>query len=82
LSNGQNGAEYKRKLNISEGYTPYYKVVLGYKDVRMTNEPERIIIQFLTLFYTCESVLCSGICNVRKRASQNVEILYLACNVG
>jgi nitroreductase len=41
LFNSEKGAEYKSKLNIPEGYTPYYAVLLGYKDARISNAPER-----------------------------------------
>lgn len=41
LFSGEKGAEYKKKLNIPEGFTPYYAVVFGYKDVRITNAPAR-----------------------------------------
>lgn len=41
LFNSEKGAEYKKKLNIPEGFVPYYAIVLGYKDVRVTNAPER-----------------------------------------
>jgi len=41
LFNSEKGAEYKTKLNVPEGYTPYYAVLLGYKDVRVSNAPER-----------------------------------------
>jgi nitroreductase len=41
LFNSEKGAEYKAKLNIPKGFTPYYAIVLGYKDVRMTNAPAR-----------------------------------------
>lgn len=33
--------EYKKKLNIPQGYTPYYGVCLGYKGVKLTNAPAR-----------------------------------------
>lgn len=41
LLNSEKGSEYKTKLNIPEGYTPYYAVLLGYKDVKVNNAPER-----------------------------------------
>lgn len=41
LFSSEKGAEYKTKLNLPEGYTPYYAVLLGYKDVKVSNAPER-----------------------------------------
>jgi nitroreductase len=41
LFNSEKGEEYRKRLNIPEGYTPYYAVVFGYKDVRITNAPAR-----------------------------------------
>jgi len=41
LFNSEKGAEYKSKLNIPDGYTPYYAAVFGYKDVKISNAPER-----------------------------------------
>lgn len=41
LFNSEKGAEYKNKLSIPEGYTPYYAVLLGYKDVKISKAPER-----------------------------------------
>lgn len=41
LFNSEKAAEYKEKLNIPEGYSPYYAVLLGYKDVTISNAPER-----------------------------------------
>lgn len=41
LFNSEKGAEYMAKLNIPEGFIPYYAVVLGYKDVKLANAPER-----------------------------------------
>lgn len=41
LFNSEKGEEYKKKLNIPEGYNPYYVVLLGYKDVRVKNAPAR-----------------------------------------
>lgn len=41
LFNSKKGIEYKEKLDISEGFTPYYAVALGYKDVKLSNAPER-----------------------------------------
>jgi nitroreductase len=41
LFNSEKGAEYKAKLNIPDGYKPYYVVLLGYKDVRSSNAPAR-----------------------------------------
>lgn len=38
---GEKGDEYKNKLNIPEGFTPYYAVALGYKDIKTTNAPKR-----------------------------------------
>ena len=41
LFNSEKGVEYKSKLNLPDGYTPYYAVLLGYKDVKISNAPER-----------------------------------------
>lgn len=41
LFNGPKGEEYKKKLNIPEGYTPYYAAVFGYKEVKATKAPAR-----------------------------------------
>lgn len=41
LFNGPKGEEYKKRLGIPEGYTPYYAAVFGYKDVKTGNAPER-----------------------------------------
>lgn len=41
LFKSEKGEEYKKKLNIPEGYTPYYAAVLGYKDVRIANALKR-----------------------------------------
>ena len=41
LFNGPKGEEYKKKLNIPEGYSPYYAAVFGYKEVKTTNAPAR-----------------------------------------
>lgn len=41
LFNSEKGLEYKSKLNIPDGYTSYYAVLLGYKDVKISNAPER-----------------------------------------
>lgn len=41
LFNSEKVSEYKRKLNIPEGYTPYYTALFGYKDVRVSNAPKR-----------------------------------------
>ncbi|PAB57890.1 nitroreductase [Anaeromicrobium sediminis] len=41
LFNSEKGDEYKEKLNIPRGYTPYYGVALGYKKVRVFNAPAR-----------------------------------------
>jgi nitroreductase len=41
LFRSEKGEEYKEKLNIPKGYTPYYGVALGYKKVRICNPPTR-----------------------------------------
>jgi len=41
LFNSEKGVKYKSKLNLPDGYTPYYAVLLGYKDVKISNAPER-----------------------------------------
>ncbi|RDY27288.1 nitroreductase family protein [Romboutsia weinsteinii] len=41
LFDSEKGEEYKRKLNIPQGYTPYHAAVFGYKDVKTTNAPKR-----------------------------------------
>ena len=41
LFNSEKGVEYKSKLNIPDGYTPYYAALFGYKDVKISNAPER-----------------------------------------
>lgn len=41
LFQSEQGAQYKTKLNIPEGYTPYYAILLGYKDVANNNAPNR-----------------------------------------
>lgn len=35
------GDEYKAKMEIPETHEPYYAVLLGYKDVAVTNAPKR-----------------------------------------
>lgn len=37
----ENGAAYKKKLNIPEDHTPYYAAVFGHIDVRGSNAPAR-----------------------------------------
>lgn len=37
LFRSQKGEEYKKKLNIPEGYSPYYAIALGYKDSNPRN---------------------------------------------
>lgn len=32
---------YKKKLNIPDGFTPYYAVLFGYKEVRLSAAPSR-----------------------------------------
>ncbi|MTI69344.1 MAG: nitroreductase family protein [Firmicutes bacterium] len=41
LFNSERKNEYIEKLNIPEGYTPYYAVALGYKKVNVTNTLKR-----------------------------------------
>lgn len=41
LFNGPKAEEYKKKLNIPEGFTPYYAIALGYKDTKAINAPAR-----------------------------------------
>lgn len=41
LFNGSKVEEYKKKLNIPEGYTPYYGIAFGYKDMLAANAPAR-----------------------------------------
>ena len=41
LFNSEKVTEYKDKLRIPEGYSPYYAVALGYKGVRINNAPQR-----------------------------------------
>ncbi|MDH7567949.1 MAG: nitroreductase family protein, partial [Clostridiales bacterium] len=38
---GPKKEEYMKKLNIPEGFTPYYAVALGYKDTKAINAPAR-----------------------------------------
>lgn len=41
MFNGQRKEEYKKKLQIPEGYIPYYAIALGYIESRGVNAPER-----------------------------------------
>lgn len=41
LFNSDKVEEYKKKLDIPDGYIPYYGVCLGYKGVKLTNAPQR-----------------------------------------
>ena len=41
LFNSEKGEEYKKKLNIPKGYTPYYAAVFGYKDIKVSSAPKR-----------------------------------------
>lgn len=41
LFNSPKGEEYRKKLNIPEGFTPYYALLFGYKAGNATNAPER-----------------------------------------
>lgn len=41
LFNSDRNSEYKEKLKIPNGYTPYYAIALGYKDAPSTKARER-----------------------------------------
>lgn len=41
LFNSEKGIEFKTKLGIPDGYTPFHAVLLGYKDVNVSNAPAR-----------------------------------------
>lgn len=41
FNNAEAVKKYESKLQIPEGFKPYYAIALGYKEVRMTNAPAR-----------------------------------------
>ncbi|WP_258171603.1 hypothetical protein [Paeniclostridium sordellii] len=41
LFNSKKGEEYKQRLNIPKGYTPYYAAPFGYRDIKSSNALKR-----------------------------------------